>query len=98
MAADTKNASLQAMLVRAQQLLHENHLDDADAIFARVVERIVTRGRHGPVRPSVWSWGRVDRSATPAFRMAQPWPFASPSRRAMTDIKPCRRDRPGYAD
>lgn len=39
MAADTENASLQAMLERARQLLHENHLDDADASFARVLEQ-----------------------------------------------------------
>lgn len=39
MAADTRDASLQVMLERARQLLHENHLDDADAIFARILEQ-----------------------------------------------------------
>lgn len=41
MAADTRDAGLQVMLERAKQLLHENHLDDADAIFARIVEQDV---------------------------------------------------------
>lgn len=39
MSAETKNASLQAMLERAQLLLHENHWEDADAIFARILEQ-----------------------------------------------------------
>ncbi len=39
MAGDTINARLQVMLERAQQWLHENLLDDADSIFARVIEQ-----------------------------------------------------------
>ena len=41
MAADKRNADLQAMLERARQLLHENHWEDADAIFAHILEQDV---------------------------------------------------------